>query len=247
MKPGESEKAAGSKVQGYSCLISTTSGRKHGGLVCEVEGDILECDGFHGKPAQMILIFFTAFGAVFVAEIVGDKLLYTTGVLAARYRTAPILLGMAVAFMAKMGVAVLVGDAISKLPRLLVAGITAISFLSVAFALWRKPDRLSEEKKKHRASKAAAVSFAAIFLSEWGDVGQITAATLAAKYHLPLIIWLGAVGAMVTKGALAAFLGGGIRRWIQNRVNPQVVRYAAVSLLLILGLLSVLEVLFERG
>jgi len=31
----------------------------------------------------MILILFTAFGAVFVAEIVGDKLLYTTGVLAA--------------------------------------------------------------------------------------------------------------------------------------------------------------------
>ena len=32
----------------------------------------------------MILILFTAFGAVFVAEIVGDKLLYTTGILAAR-------------------------------------------------------------------------------------------------------------------------------------------------------------------
>ena len=41
----------------------------------------------------MVLIFLTTFGAVFVAEIVGDKLLYTTGVLAARYRTAPIMLG----------------------------------------------------------------------------------------------------------------------------------------------------------
>ena len=83
---------------------------------------------------NVILILFTAFGAVFVAEIVGDKLLYTTGVLAARYRTMPIMLGMAVAFMAKMGVAVIVGDAISKLPRPLVATITAISFLGVA---WR--------------------------------------------------------------------------------------------------------------
>src|SRR5712672_1906309 len=195
----------------------------------------------------MILILFTAFGAVFVAEIVGDKLLYTTGVLAARYRTAPIMFGMAVAFMAKMGVAVLVGDAISKLPRPLVATITAISFLGVAVALWRKSDRPSESKQKHRASRAAAVSFAAIFLSEWGDVGQITAATLTAKYHLPLIVWLGAVGAMVTKGALAAFLGGGIRRWIQDRVAPHVVRYVAVSLLLVLGVLSVLEILLERG
>lgn len=195
----------------------------------------------------MILILFTTFGAVFVAEIVGDKLLYTTGVLAARYRTMPIMLGMSIAFMAKMGVAVVVGDAIAKLPRPLVATITAISFLGVAVALWRKSDRSRESKEKHRASKAAAVSFAAIFFSEWGDVGQITAATLAAKYHMPFVVWVGAVGAMVTKGALAAFLGGGIRSWIQNRVAPQVVRYVAVSLLLVLGVLSVLEVLFEKN
>jgi putative Ca2+/H+ antiporter (TMEM165/GDT1 family) len=194
----------------------------------------------------MILILFTAFGAVFVAEIVGDKLLYTTGILAARFRTPPIVMGMAIAFMAKMGVAVLVGDAISKLPRPLVAGITAISFLGVALALWRKSDRPPETKDKHRRSKAAAVSFAAIFLSEWGDVGQITAATLAAKYQRPFVVWLGAVGAMVVKGALAAFLGAGIRRWIHDRVAPTVVRYVAVSLLLVLGALSVLEILFEK-
>ena len=196
---------------------------------------------------NMILILFTAFGAVFVAEIVGDKLLYTTGILAARYRTLPIMLGMAIAFMAKMGVAVLVGDAISKLPRPLVATITALSFLGVALALWRKSDRPAEAKDKHRASKAAAVSFAAIFLSEWGDVGQITAAALTAKYHRPFVVWLGAVGAMVTKGTLAAFLGSGIRRWLQARVATEVVRYAAVSLLLVLGVLSVLEILFGKA
>jgi Ca2+/H+ antiporter, TMEM165/GDT1 family len=194
----------------------------------------------------MIFIFFATFGTVFVAEIVGDKLLYTTGVLAARYRTLPIMLGMATAFMAKMGVAVLVGDAISHLPRPLVAAITAISFIGVAFALWRKSDRPRESKEEHRASKAAMVSFAAIFFSEWGDVGQITAATLAAKYHLALIVWLGAVSAMVTKGALAAFLGAGIRRWISDRVAPKVVRYVAVGLLLVLGVLSVLEILIEK-
>src|SRR5262245_20217876 len=195
----------------------------------------------------MILIFFTAFVAVFIAEIVGDKLLYTTGVLAARYRTAPIMVGMAIAFMAKMGVAVLVGEAIAKLPRILVATITAISFLSVAFVLWRKPDRKQESKQDTTHKKAAMVSFAAIFFSEWGDVGQVTAATLTAKYHLGLVIWLGAVSAMVTKGVLAAFLGAGIRRWIQDRVSPRVIRYVAVGTLLLLGLLTVLEILFERS
>ena len=66
----------------------------------------------------MIAILLATYGAVFVAEIVGDKLLYTTGVLATRYRTVPIVVGMLIAFMAKMAVAVAVGNAISKLPPL---------------------------------------------------------------------------------------------------------------------------------
>jgi Ca2+/H+ antiporter, TMEM165/GDT1 family len=194
----------------------------------------------------LILIFLTTFGTVFVAEIVGDKLLYTTGVLATRYRTTPIMVGMTVAFMAKMGVAVLIGKAISTLPPWLVASVTTLSFLGVAYTLWRKPDSASESRKPQRASKAAAISFAAIFFSEWGDVGQITAATLAAKYRLPLVVWMGAVAAMITKGTLAAFLGAGIRKWIRDRISPKIVRYVAVGLLLLLGLLSVLEILWER-
>ena len=191
----------------------------------------------------MLVIFFATFGAVFLAEIVGDKLLYTTGVLAARYRTVPIMIGMAAAFMAKMGVAVLVGEAISKLPKLLVAAITAISFIGVAITLWRKDDQYREERDKHKVHKAAMISFAAIFFSEWGDVGQVTAASMTARYHVALIVWLGAVAAMVTKGSLATFLGAGIRRWIHDRVSPVVVRYVGVSLLLVLGSLSVIEIL----
>jgi putative Ca2+/H+ antiporter (TMEM165/GDT1 family) len=190
----------------------------------------------------MFPIFFATYGAVFVAEIVGDKLLYTTGVLATRYRTAPILCGMAVAFMAKMGVAVLIGKAISTLPPLLVAAVTTINFFGIAYALWRKPDK-KETKKEYPASRAAMVSFAAIFFSEWGDVGQITAATMAARFGAPLLVWLGAVGAMVTKGALAASIGAGVRQWIQDRFSPRTIRYAAVGLLLLLGMLSVVETL----
>jgi len=192
----------------------------------------------------MLPIFVATYGTVFVAEIVGDKLLYTTGVLATRYRTLPILCGMLVAFMAKMGVAVLVGKAISTLPPLLVAAITAINFFAIAYALWRKPDK-RESKKEYPASRAVMVSFAAIFFSEWGDVGQITAATMAARFGAPLPVWLGAVSAMATKGALAASIGAGVRQWIQEHLSPRTIRYAAVGLLLLLGILSVVETLTE--
>jgi putative Ca2+/H+ antiporter (TMEM165/GDT1 family) len=194
----------------------------------------------------MLPILFATYGTVFVAEIVGDKLLYTTGVLATRYRTVPILCGMAVAFMLKMGVAVLVGKAISTLPAWLVASITALNFFAIAFVLWRKPDKREVKPKEYPASRAVLVSFAAIFFSEWGDVGQITAATMAAKFAAPLAVWIGAVLAMVTKGALAASIGAGVRGWIQRHVPPRTIRYAAVGLLLLLGLLSVLETLFDR-
>ena len=191
----------------------------------------------------MIGIFLATYAAVFVAEIVGDKLLYTTGVLATRYRTLPLIIGMLAAFMGKMAVAVAVGSAISKLPPLLVAAVTSLSFISVAIVLWRKPVGRTKEEMDRKYAKAAMVSFAAIFFSEWGDVGQITAATMAARFGAPFMVWAGAVSAMVTKGALAASVGAGVRQWLVARIPPRAVRYAGVSALLLLGLLSVLETL----
>ncbi|MEO7156781.1 MAG: TMEM165/GDT1 family protein [Vicinamibacterales bacterium] len=196
------------------------------------------------------------YGAVFVAEIVGDKLLYTTGVLAARYRSAAVVLGMALAFMCKMAVAVAVGAAITKLPRWLVATVTAASFIGVAFTVWRKPDVRAPKAKDTTVFSGATVAFAAIFFSEWGDVGQVTAAGMAAKYvwsaqaattatlwQTAILVWFAAVAAMVTKGALAGLLGEGVRRWIADRVEPRAIRYIATAALVVLGVLAVLETL----
>jgi putative Ca2+/H+ antiporter (TMEM165/GDT1 family) len=206
----------------------------------------------------MLTIFLATYGAVFIAEIVGDKLLYTTSVLATRYRAAAIICGMGAAFMLKMSVAVAVGDAIAHLPRWLVATVTGASFVGVALTLWRKPDMRKPKEKDTRILQGAMVAFAAIFFSEWGDVGMVMAGTMAAKYVYPVhviaptlrettttaaVVWLGAVSAMVTKGGLAVTLGAGVRRWIAQRVSPRVVRYVAVAALLVLGVLSVLETL----
>ncbi len=193
----------------------------------------------------MFGIFLATYAAVFAAEIVGDKLLYTTGVLATRYRAFPIIIGMGAAFMAKMAVAVMIGKAISSLPPLLVASITTINFFAIAFMLWRKHDE-RDARREYPPSRAVVVSFAAIFFSEWGDIGQVTAATMAARFGVPLVVWLGAVTAMATKGALAASVGATVRRWIQQHLSPRTIRYAAVGLLLILGALSAFETLMER-
>ena len=199
----------------------------------------------------MLTIFLATYGAVFIAEIVGDKLLYTTGVLATRYTSASIMLGMALAFSGKMAVAVAVGDAISRLPKPLVAVVTAASFIGVAITLWRKPDVRPEKAKDKAILSGMMVAFAAIFFSERGDVGMITAAAMAAKFvssaaarmQTAIVVWLGAVAAMVTKGILAASLGAAVRTWIASRVSARVVRYAGTAALLVLGVLAVLETL----
>lgn len=200
----------------------------------------------------MITVFIATYAAVFLAEIAGDKLLYTTGVLSSRYRPLPIMVGVTIAFMVKMAVAVAAGEWVSHLPPLVVAGVTAVSFIGVAYTVWRKPTVPRTKKKEdHTAGKAALVSFAAIFFSEWGDVGQITAAAMAAKWMsaagatgtTPYIVWLGAVLAMVTKGALAASIGAGARHWIEKTFSPKVIRYGGVGLLVLLGIMSVLETL----
>jgi len=203
---------------------------------------------------QLVL---ATYGAVFVAEIVGDKLLYTTGVLATRYRSVAVVIGMALAFMCKMAVAVAVGAAITQLPRPLVALVTGASFVGVALTVWRKPDVRAPKAKDSTVFKGAMVAFAAILFSEWGDVGQVTAAGMAAKFvwsakestttatlwETALLVWIGAVAAMVTKGMLASLLGASVRRWIADRIQPRVVRYVATTALLVLGVLAVLETL----
>jgi putative Ca2+/H+ antiporter (TMEM165/GDT1 family) len=80
-----------------------------------------------------------------------------------------------------------------------------------------------------------------VLLSEWADLGQVTTATMAARFGSPLAVWSGAVCAMATKGILAAWLGAGVRRWLHGRLSPRAVRYGSVLLLLLLGGLSVAE------
>ena len=204
----------------------------------------------------MFEVLATTYGGVFIAEIVGDKLLYTSGVLATRYHWGGILTGMGLAFMAKMAVAVAVGATIGKLlPPWLVAVLTAVSFIGVAIAMFRKPDVRTPKEKDGRILQGATAAFLTIFLSEWGDKGMIAAGTFAASFvasadtmgmtrgSVSLLVWLGAVGAMVTKGGLAVTLGHAVRNWIATRVQPRYVRYAAVAAIIVLGILCVLEVL----
>ncbi|MEJ7714130.1 MAG: TMEM165/GDT1 family protein [Pyrinomonadaceae bacterium] len=149
----------------------------------------------------MFSLFLVAYTMVLLAELLGDKTLYAVSTLASRYHPVSIFCGITVAFMGKMLVAVLIGQAITELPGALVTGMSAGTFFLMALFIWlKKPKQQVEEREQQaRWSKGVLISFAAIFFTEWGDIGQLTAATLAARYQHSFIIWLAATLAMVTK------------------------------------------------
>jgi putative Ca2+/H+ antiporter (TMEM165/GDT1 family) len=193
----------------------------------------------------MIQAFWATYAAVLAAEIVGDKFFYTTDILATRYRTAPMVFGIAIAFMAKMGIAVAIGDIIANLPRVLIALVTAAGAVWIGTKFWNESEPTRESRKEHSNSEAAVVSCASVLFSEWADLGQLTAATMAAQFHAPVFVWMGAVAAMMTKAVLAVAIGAELSGWLRRRVPAYVVRYGGLTLLLLLGGLSVAETLLR--
>ena len=181
-------------------------------------------------------VYFT----VLVAELVGDKTLYTLGTLATRFRAGPILAGASLAFGLKMLAAVLLGRLLAELPGAVVAGFSGATFFSMALAIWlKKPKAAPEvEGSPPRWSRAVIVSFAAIFFPEWGDAGQLTAAMFVAQHRAPALVWAGAMMAMVTKGILAVVLGVGLRRYVPRHV----VRWVTVVSCVAMGLLALFRI-----
>lgn len=187
----------------------------------------------------MLALLLLSFVTVFTGELLGDKLLYTISALASRFRFVPILLGVGLAFMAKMMAAIVLGGFVANLPGRVVAVLSSVTFFTMALALSFKACPGADQPARESASvfRASLISFSLVFFSEWGDIGQITAATLVARYHAPLVIWMGGTLAMISKAILAVTVGAVLR----NRLPREVLRYCGVFLLFSLGVLSLLS------
>jgi putative Ca2+/H+ antiporter (TMEM165/GDT1 family) len=87
--------------------------------------------------------------------------------------------------------------------------------------------------------KIAALSYGVIFVAEWGDLTQILTANLAARYHDPLSVGIGAVLALWTVGLLA-ILGG--RTLLKALPMVWITRIAAV-IMTALAVYSIVKVI----
>ena len=74
-------------------------------------------------------------------------------------------------------------------------------------------------------------SFIVIFLAEWGDLTQILTANLAAHYHAPLSVGMGALAALWAVAAVAVVGGQSLLRW----VDMATIRKATAAVLVLLA------------
>ncbi len=165
------------------------------------------------------LVVVTVFGVVFLAEL-PDKTMFATLVLSTRYPPALVWVGAAGAFTLQCLIAVAAGGLLSLAPERLVAAAAAVLFAVGAGVLLRGgadpqgdgPTLDPGVAVAPTARRALTTSFAVLFVSEWGDLSQLTTAGLAAGTGEPLSVFLGAVLGLWAVAGLAVLSGRAVLR-----------------------------------
>ena len=161
-----------------------------------------------------LAVIGTAFALTFLAEL-PDKSMFASLVLATRYQPAWVWAGAAAAFAVQMVIAVTAGQLLTLLPHRLVLAVTAGLFLAGSAYLWaaslRTGDRDGADAARQggRAPsflRVAGMSFGVVFLAEWGDITQLSTASLAARYD-PLLVFAGATLGLWAVTAVAVSIG----------------------------------------
>jgi Ca2+/H+ antiporter, TMEM165/GDT1 family len=155
-----------------------------------------------------------AFAVTFLAEL-PDKSMFASLVLGTRHRAAWVWAGAAAAFTVHMAIAVTAGQLLTLLPHRVVEAVVAALFVAGAAYLWvtsRRPypsDGVDAARQGGRPAsfwRVAGTSFAVVFLAEWGDITQLTAANLAARYN-PVLVFIGATLGLWAVAAVAVSIG----------------------------------------
>jgi Ca2+/H+ antiporter, TMEM165/GDT1 family len=184
-----------------------------------------------------LAIAATVFAVIFPAEL-PDKTALASLVLGSRYRPAWVFAGVAAAFAVHVGLAIAAGSVLALLPHRPLEIIVAALFALGAVLLLRGRHEDSDEHVELHGRepgfwRVGWTSFAVIIVAEFGDLTQIATATLAAHFHDPLSV---AVGAVVALWAVAALAIVGGRTLLKVMPLTWITRIAAGIMLVLAGI-----------
>jgi putative Ca2+/H+ antiporter (TMEM165/GDT1 family) len=181
-------------------------------------------------------VVLAVFPIIFFGEL-PDKTMFASLVMATRGKPFAVWLGAAAGFVVHVVIAVTIGVALFHLvPHRVLDGIVALMFLAgAALALREAAKAQQEEELVEREAttgrRVVTTSFIVIFLAEWGDLTQILTANLAAHYHDPLSVAVGATLALWAVAGLAVIGGQSLLRFI----NIKTLRIVTAVVLVILA------------
>jgi Ca2+/H+ antiporter, TMEM165/GDT1 family len=184
-----------------------------------------------------LAIAATVFAVIFTAEL-PDKTALASLILGSRYRPACVFAGVAAAFAIHAGLAIAAGSLLALLPRRPVEIAVAVSFAAGAVLLLRgRHDEANDEYVELQGRRPAFwrvawTGFAVIMVAEFGDLTQIATASLAARYHDPLSVGVGAVLALWAVAAIAIAGGRGLLKFVPL---AWITRIAAAIMLVMAG------------
>ena len=177
-------------------------------------------------------VIAAVFPVIFIGEL-PDKTMFASLVLATRGRPLAVWTGAAAAFVVHVAIATTVGVGLFHLlPHRAVDGIVAALFLLGAAYAFVESRRAEEAAILAEASHGRVVTtaFVVIFLAEWGDLTQILTANLAAHYHDPISVGVGAVIALWVVAAIAVVSGQGVLRYVDIATVRRVTAVILVAL-----------------
>lgn len=186
------------------------------------------------------LAILTAFGLIFLAEL-PDKTMFASLAMGTRMRPLYVWFGTSTAFIVHVAIAVGAGSLLGLLPGWSVKLVSALMFGFGAFMLLRGGDADEEDDTGGKTVTGFwpvySTAFMAVFISEWGDLTQITTANLAATNGT----WSTAIGsaaALMSVSALALVAG----RFIAKRVPLKTVQRIGGLCMAALAVWSLVEV-----
>ena len=190
-------------------------------------------------PAGEVAVNFAIVAAVFPIIFIGelpDKTMFASLVMATRGKPLAVWLGAAGAFVVHVVIATTIGVALFHLvPHRVLDGIVALLFVAGAVLAIREATKVEQEEaivEKEVASgrRVVTTAFIVIFLAEWGDLTQILTANLAAHYHSPLSVGVGAVLALWAVAGLAVIGGQSVLRFVNIKTLRIVTAVALIAL-----------------
>ncbi|MBO3800556.1 MAG: TMEM165/GDT1 family protein [Candidatus Brockarchaeota archaeon] len=181
---------------------------------------------------------FASILLIILAEL-GDKTQLAIISLSSCSNTLVVFTGAMLAFIIVSMICVFIGDALRMIvPLQAVNLVSAVLFL--AFGIYMILTREREDCFRESSSKYTFLStFSMVALMEMGDKTQVTVIALAAKYGVPIMVYVGVIMAFIILTGMGVLLG----RVFSRKIPLKYVKLGSGVIFLLFGIFFLFEFL----